>query len=117
MRDAGHGGQHIDMAMIDAMTFSADVIVNVLDGARRTESVNGEVWRTVDGPKMLTGGLRWIWHQLSKTAGLVDPTPADARYRRQGCVASQDHHGLLVWAWRVGLRSSATFEAANLAWG
>ena len=78
MRDAGGVGQHIDMAMIDAMTFSADIIVNVLDGARRSESINGEVWRTVDGPKMLTGGLRWIWHQLSTTAGLVDPAPKDA---------------------------------------
>ncbi len=46
MRDAGGVGQHIDMAMIDAMTFSADIIVNVLDGARRSESINGEGSRT-----------------------------------------------------------------------
>lgn len=83
-RDAGQrdgeegGGQHIDMAMMDAMTYSADIVINALDGARRKEPLHGEVWRTADGPKMVTGGLRWMWHQLSELAGLVDPTPDHA---------------------------------------
>ncbi|MFK8024373.1 MAG: CaiB/BaiF CoA transferase family protein [Ilumatobacter sp.] len=77
-RDLTGVGQHVDMAMMDAMTFSADIIINSLDRGRRREPVNGEVWRTADGPKMIPGGLRWIWHQLSKTAGLEDPTPNDA---------------------------------------
>ncbi len=115
MRDAGHGGQHIDMAMIDAMTFSADIVVNVLDGARRTESINGEVWQTVDGPKMLTGGLRWIWHQLSKTAGLVDPSPADADITEK-----IESRRTIITDHLCGLPGRAevitTFEAANLAW-
>jgi CoA:oxalate CoA-transferase len=115
MRDAGHGGQHIDMAMIDAMTFSADVIINVLDGARRKESLNGEAWRTADGPKMLTGGLRWIWHQLSNTAGLVDSTPADADIADK--IASRRK---IITDHLCGLPGRAeviaTLEAANLAW-
>jgi len=115
MRDAGGVGQHIDMAMIDAMTFSADIIVNVLDGARRSESINGEVWLTVDGPKMLTGGLRWIWHQLSTTAGLVDPTPKDADISEK--IASR-RKVITDYLCALPDRAAviATFDTANLAW-
>ncbi len=114
-RDAGGTGQHIDMAMMDAMTYSADIIVNALDGARRTEAINGEVWRTADGPKMVTGGLRWIWHQLSNTAGLHDPTPADADISDK--IASRRR---IITEYLCGLPDRAaviaTFDRANLAW-
>lgn len=114
-RETSGVGQYIDMAMMDAMTFSADIIMNALDGARRAESINGEVWRTVDGPKMVTGGLRWIWHQLSNTAGLTDPTPSDADISEK--IASRrriitDH--LCGLADRAAV--IAAFDAANLAW-
>ena len=114
-RDAGGPGQHIDMAMMDAMTYSADIIINVLDGARSKEAINGEVWRTADGPKMLPGGLRWIWHQLSKTAGLDDPTPADADTGDK--IVSRRR---IITEYLCGLpdRSAviAAFDRANLAW-
>jgi len=114
-RDATGIGQHIDMAMMDAMTYSADIIVNVLDGKRRTESINGEVWPTADGPKMMTGGLRWIWHQLSATAGLVDPTPADSDIEVK--IASRRH---LIVEYLCGLPDRAAviaaLDSANLAW-
>lgn len=114
-RDATGAGQHIDMAMMDAMTFSADIIVNVLDGKRRGESINGEVWPTADGPKMMTGGLRWIWHQLSATAGLVDPTPVDSDIAVK--IASRRH---LIVDYLCGLPDRAAviaaLDSANLAW-
>lgn len=114
-RDAGGTGQYIDMAMMDAMTYSADIIINALDGARRAEMINGEVWRTSDGPKMVTGGLRWIWHQLSNTAGLEDPTPADADIGDK--IASRRR---IITEHLCGLPDRAaviaTFDRANLAW-
>lgn len=70
-------GQHIDMAMMDAMAFSMDTIQNSLDN-RFNEKQAGEIWQTASGPMSLPGGLRWIWHQLSNTFGLTDPTPKDA---------------------------------------
>ena len=114
-RDAGGPGQHIDMAMMDAMTYSADIIINVLDGARSKEAINGEVWRTADGPKMVPGGLRWIWHQLSKTAGLVDPTPDDADTSDK--IVSRRR---IITEFLCGLPDRAAvidaFDNANLAW-
>lgn len=114
-RDDTGRGQYIDMAMMDAMTFSADIIINVLDERRRAESVNGEVWPTADGPKMVTGGLRWIWHQLSASAGLVDPTPADSDIAVK--IASRRH---LIVEYLCSLDGRAeviaALDAANLAW-
>jgi len=114
-RDAGGPGQHIDLAMIDAMTYSADNMISVLDGARNKEPIGGEVWRTADGPKMLTGGLRWIWHQLSESASLHDPTPADADISEKIVARRQ-----IITEYLCGLpdRASviAAFDRANLAW-
>ena len=78
VRDSTGVGQYIDMAMMDAMAFSSDIIVTSLDGYRASESVKGEVWPTASGQMMITGGLRWIWHQLSTTHDLHDPAPRDA---------------------------------------
>ncbi len=77
VRDSTGVGQHIDMAMVDAMAFSSDRIMASLDG-RHWEQQNGEVWQTACGPVVIPGGLRWIWHQLSEVHGLVDPTPKEA---------------------------------------
>jgi crotonobetainyl-CoA:carnitine CoA-transferase CaiB-like acyl-CoA transferase len=70
-------GQHVDVAMVDAMTFSSDRIVASLDN-RMHDQQNGEVWRTAGGPIVVPGGLKWVWHQMSEVHGLVDPTPKDA---------------------------------------
>ena len=114
-RDATGVGQYIDMAMMDAMTFSADIVINSLDGARRAESINGEVWRTADGPKMVPGGLRWIWHQLSSTAGLIDPTPPDADIAQK-----IESRRAIITDFLCGLPDRAAvidvLDAANLAW-
>lgn len=114
-RDATGVGQHIDMAMLDAMTFSADIIINSLDGVRPREAINGEVWQTADGPKMVPGGLRWIWHQLSATAGLSDPTAPDADVSEK--IASRRR---IITEFLCGLPDRAAviaaFDTANLAW-
>ncbi len=70
-------GQHVDVAMVDAMAFSSDRIVASLDG-RMHDQQNGEVWETASGPVVIPGGLKWVWHQLSNVHGLVDPTPKGA---------------------------------------
>ena len=77
VRDQSGIGQHIDIAMMDAMAFSSDMIIFSLDDSA-PERLNGEVWITACGPVNLAGGLKWVWHQLSRVHGLVDPSPKDA---------------------------------------
>lgn len=77
VRDTVGLGQHVDLAMVDAMSFSSDKIVSSLDG-RLHEQQNGEVWDTASGPVVIPGGLKWVWHQVSNVHGLVDPTPKGA---------------------------------------
>ena len=91
VRDETGFGQHIDLAMMDAMAFSSDQIVSCLDGGRG-EPRGGSVWKTANGQMMLTGSLRWIWHCMSNTHGLVDPTPKDGPLEAEyGVVAGADN--------------------------
>ncbi len=76
VKDMTGVGQHVDLAMVDAMAFSSDKTVASLDN-RLHEQQNGEIWETACGPIVIPGGLRWVWHQMSEVHGLVDPTPKD----------------------------------------
>jgi crotonobetainyl-CoA:carnitine CoA-transferase CaiB-like acyl-CoA transferase len=64
---------------------------------------------------MLTGGLRWIWHQLSNTSGLLDPTPSDADIATK--IASRRR---IVTEFLCSLPDRTAvidaFDRANLAW-
>jgi CoA:oxalate CoA-transferase len=115
VRDLTGVGQHVDVAMVDAMAFSSDAIISSLDGEPRSRQA-GNVWETAAGPVMVAGDLKWMWHQMSNVHGLVDDTPPEAPVRdkvmaRRRLIA--DH-----------LRSLADREAvvacldeAGLAWG
>ena len=114
-RDTTGRGQHLDIAMVDAIGFSDDAIIFNLDG-RRAVATNGEVWDAVGGPVCLAGGFRWVWSQLHKVVGLEDPSPADAdletkiRLRRAATAEfflSRPDRASLV----------AALDTANLAWG
>jgi CoA:oxalate CoA-transferase len=114
-RDTTGHGQHLDIAMVDAIGFSDDAIIFNLDG-RRAVATNGEIWDAVGGPVCLAGGFRWVWSQLHKVVGLPDPAAPDAdletkiALRRAATTEfflSRPDRAALV----------AAFDAANLAWG
>lgn len=115
VRDASGIGQHIDMAMMDAMAFSMDTIQNSLDD-RFNEKRGGEVWETASGPISIAGGLRWVWRQLSTTHDLVDPTPKDGAVADK--VASRYK---IATEFLCGLPDRAAvlkaLDDAGLAWG
>ena len=115
VRDMTGLGQHIDVAMVDAMAFSSDKIVSSLDG-RLHDQQTGDVWETASGPVMIPGGLKWVWHQMSKVHGLVDPTPKDGELdlklaSRRAIVT--EYLGSL--ADRTAVVDA--LDAAGLAWG
>ncbi len=115
VRDAEGHGQHLDIGMVDAMVFSSDEIIKSIDG-RPHESKRGEVWQTASGPVMLAGGLRWIWRQMSRAHGLVDPTPSDGALEDK--LQSRRE---IVTTYLTGLPSRdavvAALDGAGLAWG
>ncbi len=115
LRETTGVGEHIDMAMVDAMAFSTDNIQNSLDN-RFAEKKSGEVWQTAAGPFCIPGGLRWIWHQMSKVHGLEDPTPKEASVEEK--IANRR---LLITEHFCSLSDRAAviecLDAANLAWG
>lgn len=77
VRDQTGVGQHIDLAMMDAMAFSMDTILDSLDD-RESEPKGGEIFEATGGPINIVGGLRWVWHQMSGTHDLSDGLTSDA---------------------------------------
>ena len=108
-------GQHIDMAMINAMFFTDDYLHLAVHDIQ-AELASGAVFNATGGPIMLAGDEKWFWRVLSTRAGLVDPTPEGAdlptkiRLRREAI----DEY-LLSFPDRASL--IAKLDEVNLAWG
>lgn len=111
-------GDHVDIAMIDAMLATDDHLHGALEpeDEEPEPAQRSEVWETAAGALMISGDLRWIWKQLVACYGIEDPTPAGATLAEK--IAAR--HA----AAREFLRSLPTREAVieamdrmNLAWG
>ncbi len=108
-------GQHVDMAMINALMFTDDYVHFAIDGAR-IGTGGGIVFDATGGPIMVAGDEKWYWRVLNTRAGLVDPTPEGAdlptkiRLRREAIeqyFKSFPDRASLV----------AKLNEVNLAWG
>jgi crotonobetainyl-CoA:carnitine CoA-transferase CaiB-like acyl-CoA transferase len=108
-------GQHVDLAMINAMFYTDDYAHFSLENAR-VINAGGQVFDATGGPIMLAGDEKWYWRVLNTRAGLQDPTPEGAdldtkiALRRK---AIQDY--LLSFPDRESL--IAKLNEVNLAWG
>jgi len=115
VRDQTGIGQHIDIAMMDVMTFSSDGNQSILDDAGH-DPRGGHIFDAVGGPILMSGEMKWFWHQLSNTHGLVDPGAKD----RSIAEKKADRHRI-VTNWMLALPDRAALYAAldeaNLAWG
>jgi CoA:oxalate CoA-transferase len=113
MREATGEGQHVDVAMFDAMLATDDYSHHALD-TFPVRRLGGEVWDATGGPVMIAGEFRSTWVVLR--AYVDDPAPPDAdlpekeRLRR-----------ITVGAWLKSFPDRPSLltalEKANLAWG
>jgi crotonobetainyl-CoA:carnitine CoA-transferase CaiB-like acyl-CoA transferase len=74
VRDATGVGQHIDMAMFDAMIFTDDYAHHAVDN-EPVVRLGGDVYDTQSGPVLFAGQLRTIWAALKSQ--IDDPAPGD----------------------------------------
>lgn len=115
MRHRTGVGQHIDIAMVDAMVATDDHAHYHLEDAP-VQNGASEVWQATGGPIILAGDFRHIWRQLSTLLGVTDPTPENAsldekiRLRRAAAAAF-----FLSFETRAEL--TAALDQARLAWG
>lgn len=112
LRERTGRGQHVDIAMLDAMIATDDYAHHALDESP-TVRLGGEVWEAPGGPLLIAGEFRNTWRCLK--AVVADPSPDGAdletkiRCRRQA---------VADWLLQFPTRDEATraIEAADLAW-
>jgi crotonobetainyl-CoA:carnitine CoA-transferase CaiB-like acyl-CoA transferase len=86
VREETGAGQHIDMAMFDAITFSDDYTHHAIDD-EPVVRLGGDVYATAAGPVLFAGQLRAVWGSLKHL--IEDPASGDvpisekARLRKQ----------------------------------
>ena len=108
-------GQHIDIAMLEAMLVTDDYVHFALDETPLIRG-GGEIWEASGGPIMITGDFRYIWRVLTAKLGVVDPTPQGAtlaekiRCRRKAA-------GDFYRSFSDRAKLIQALDAGGLAWG
>ena len=88
-RDVTGEGNHIDLAMVDALLASDDVAPTLMGSSRPDGSSMTEIVDAPEGPLVVMGEFKWIWKSIHERCGVPDPCgpdadiPTKARLRRQ----------------------------------
>ena len=115
-RDRDGAGQHIDMAMLDALVATDDYAHHAADHHFPVWPVRGRVWDTPSGPIMIAADPKMLWYELSRHFGLEDDSPAgtvlDEKVARRERVMGE-------WIAAQPTRQAliAALDRAGLAWG
>lgn len=114
-RERSGRGQHIDLAMLDVMLVTDDYANFALDEIPLVRG-GGEVWDAPGGPMMVTGDFRFVWRELVRRHGVIDPTPQGASLAQKiRCRREATQAWFLSFGDRAGL--VAALDRSNIAWG
>lgn len=111
-------GDHVDIAMIDAMLATDDHLHGALEpaGVEVEPPQRSEVWDTGAGPMMISGDLRWIWKQLVACYGVADPSPPGASLEQKIAARGQAARDFFA-ALPDRAAVVEAFDRMNLAYG
>jgi CoA:oxalate CoA-transferase len=108
-------GQHIDIAMIDAMLVTDDQTHAYLENSQVATGAS-EVWAATGGDVIIAGDFRHLWKSVTHAHGIKDPTPDNATLEEKiRCRRQAFQEFLLSFNNREALIEA--LDAANLAWG
>lgn len=115
LRDRTGTGQHIDLAMHDAMLATDDYAHYALDDEPIVR-LGGRVFEAHGGPILLAGEMKFLWAALSRTHAIDDPAPGpvpipDKARLRRAAIESW----IATFADRGELK--AALDAARVPWG
>lgn len=109
-------GQHIDIAMTDAMLATDDHVHLALDEESVERPFASEIWEVAFGHVVLAGDFRYLFRQLVEHSGLVDPTPAGASLEEK--IASRRRaFGEFLASFADPQALGVALGRANIAWG
>jgi CoA:oxalate CoA-transferase len=108
-------GQHIDIAMVDAMLATDDHVNYYLENMD-VDNGASEIWEATGGHIILAGHFRHTWHQLSHVLGLSDPASQDTALDQK---INLRREATLNFLNSFSTRKELTnaLDKANLAWG
>jgi CoA:oxalate CoA-transferase len=114
-RDRTGRGQHVEIAMLDALVATDDYTHHAVDGSPLVR-LGGHLFETAGGPILVAGEMRHLWRQLSTVQGVVDPTPAGADLETKVALRLQ---AVREWFRSFSDRAEVVraLDACNLAWG
>lgn len=116
MRERTGRGQHIDLAMTDAMLATDDHVHLALDEESLQRPFASEVWETAFGHVVLAGDFRFLFREAVAHCGLIDPTPADATLEEKIALRRRAFGEFLTGFSDMPSLSRA-LDRANIAWG
>jgi CoA:oxalate CoA-transferase len=116
MRQRTGVGQHIDIAMIDAMLVTDDALHYTVDHAEHLKPMPSEVWDTAAGTLLIASDFRHVWKQLVTRGGLVDPTPENASLEEKIAIRRATARAFFK---NLPSRDAVikALDGMNLAWG
>lgn len=115
-RDASGLGQHIDIAMMDAMIGTDDQLHYDLEASHETGPLPNDIWETPIGPILLSTDFRFFWNCLTTQRGVEDPSdPSMPREQRIALrrAATADFMQTLPTRDQI----SELMDAFNIPWG
>ncbi len=114
MRTTTGAGQHIDMAMLNAMTVTDDFSHYVLDKSEILR-LGGYVWPTSFGYILVSGNLLSQWFQISRAGLLSDGLSKDAPVETKAATRKA-LIGDTIAAFGSLAEVTAWLDTANIAW-